>query len=247
MDTVGSKINVEINNIPSFKSKKATKYFEIYKPKIQNSFTLANIIQNHNKEKMNKDNDLDLQLKKNISFDNNSIISNISNNNSIINHNPNSNSLNIFSNNINKILSINSLSFLNNNLTSEQRPKDKFIEDINKIINDLNNRPEIKKELIHIKSYFSKGGSSTCYICDSQKYPGKLFILKNIENGNGSSFSKPINPINFQNQIKNEFHIQKICRSRYVTSVNGIFQIDSKFLIFSEFELNGDLNQFRKK
>ncbi len=125
--------------------------------------------------------------------------------------------------------------------SAEKQKENKLQE----MITFLNNRQELKNEKITIKCYFSKGGSSTCFICESQKFPGKLFILKNIENS--SNLTKNLNSNDFKNQIKTEFFLQKSCRCRYITSVNGIFQIDENFLIFSEFELNGDLNHFRRR
>ena len=139
---------------------------------------------------------------------------------------------------LNKVSNASSISYISDG------KNDKYNDEVNKIIFDLNNRPEIKKELIHIKEYYSKGASSKCFICESKKFPEKQFILKSIENK--SNLMRCLNTANFNNQIKNEFCIQKKCRSRYVTSVSGIFQIEEKFLIFSEFEINGDLNNFKK-
>ena len=119
-------------------------------------------------------------------------------------------------------------------------------EDINsKIIIELNNKPELIKESIYVKDYYSKGGSATCFICESEKFPGKQFIMKNIENS--SSLTKNLSFNHFQKIIQNEFFIHYISKCRYVTTVNGLFQIDNKFLIFSEFEKYGDLSHFNKK
>ena len=73
-------------------------------------------------------------------------------------------------------------------------------QEMEKMIAELNSKPEIIKEQINIKDYYSKGGSCTCFICESKKFPGKLFIMKNIENN--STLNKNINSENFKNQIR---------------------------------------------
>jgi len=145
-----------------------------------------------------------------------------------------------------KFLNSEKASFIQQPLTpKDSKNKENIIPDLKNEIEELNNRQQLINEQITIKEYYSKGGSSNCFLCVCKKYPHKLFIMKSIENS--SNLTKNLDKEHFLHHIKNEFHIQKISRCRYVTAVNGIFQIDSKFLIFSEFEIYGDLANFKKK